>query len=241
MIEGKLTGVRAGNVLPLQRLAGNSVVTQLFKSGHVIPVQRQVGSDIQDPAIEERLEACPPVLSPKDPNQIGLICVREDGSVCEVKSSGSECRRSLDKSGGTGGTSSTLTMGSSGPAVVELQVALNGRNLPIAEDGVFTHETAGAVITFQAQNGLKPDGLVGAKTKAALGILDGGSLLSLGSSGPEVEELQRALNAVDTPIAEDGIFAHETRGAVITFQAQNDLTPDGLAGPKTKEALGLNQ
>jgi peptidoglycan hydrolase-like protein with peptidoglycan-binding domain len=132
-----------------------------------------------------------------------------------------------------------LTVGSSGPQVSEVQAALNARNAPIAEDGVFSAEMKGAVIKFQAQQRLAPDGIVGPQTKAALGLEPTGGLLTVGSSGPAVAEVQAALNATDAPIAEDGVFGMETRGAVIKFQAQQDLTPDGIVGAQTKAALGL--
>jgi len=132
-----------------------------------------------------------------------------------------------------------LTVGSSGPQVSELQAALNARNAPIPEDGVFGAEMKGAVIKFQAQQRLAPDGIVGPQTKAALGLEPTGGLLTVGSSGPAVAEVQAALNSNDAPIAEDGVFGIETRGAVIKFQAQQDLTPDGIVGAQTKAALGL--
>jgi hypothetical protein len=65
--------------------------------------------------------------------------------------------------------------------------------------------------------------------------------LSIGDEGAEVERLQQALNARDSDLelVEDGIFGTITRGAVMDFQASNDLKPDGIVGPKTKQALGL--
>ena len=38
----------------------------------------------------------------------------------------------------------------------------------------------------------------------------------------------------------DGIYGNATRNAVIAFQKANGLTADGVAGPKTIAALGLN-
>ena len=64
--------------------------------------------------------------------------------------------------------------------------------------------------------------------------------MQLGSTGPEVEELQRALAAAgfDPDIA-DGSFGPETRKAVMAFQTERGLTVDGLVGPETAAALGL--
>lgn len=38
----------------------------------------------------------------------------------------------------------------------------------------------------------------------------------------------------------DGIYGNATRNAVVAFQKANGLTADGVAGPKTIAALGLN-
>lgn len=64
--------------------------------------------------------------------------------------------------------------------------------------------------------------------------------LSRGSRGDDVKALQTALKQRGfDPGAVDGIFGARTREAVIAFQKANNLTPDGVAGPKTLAALGL--
>ena len=55
--------------------------------------------------------------------------------------------------------------GSRGDAVKQIQVALN-----LKADGIFGSKTEKAVIKFQKDNGLYPDGIVGKKTLAALNI-----------------------------------------------------------------------
>jgi Putative peptidoglycan binding domain/N-acetylmuramoyl-L-alanine amidase len=64
-----------------------------------------------------------------------------------------------------------LQMGSKGSDVQKLQTILNskGFNVGIA-DGIFGDITRKAVIDFQTKQGLKPDGIVGLKTKKALGM-----------------------------------------------------------------------
>jgi peptidoglycan hydrolase-like protein with peptidoglycan-binding domain len=57
-------------------------------------------------------------------------------------------------------------------------------------------------------------------------------LLKLGSRGPAVQTVQRALG-----IAADGIFGPQTRAAVRSFQASNGLEVDGIVGPQTRGAL----
>ena len=66
--------------------------------------------------------------------------------------------------------------------------------------------------------------------------------LSSGSRGPEVLTLQRELNRQLFPnprLVVDGIFGQLTRNAVIAFQRQAGLSPDGIVGPLTRAALGM--
>lgn len=64
--------------------------------------------------------------------------------------------------------------------------------------------------------------------------------LQLGSTGPEVEELQRTLAAAGfDPDICDGSFGPETRKAVIAFQTDRGLLVDGIVGPQTAAALGI--
>jgi peptidoglycan L-alanyl-D-glutamate endopeptidase CwlK len=66
------------------------------------------------------------------------------------------------------------------------------------------------------------------------------AFLKLGSQGAEVRALQEALGAQGfNPGAADGDFGHGTEAAVIAFQKSEDLTPDGIVGPETRDKLGL--
>ena len=60
-------------------------------------------------------------------------------------------------------------------------------------------------------------------------------LLKVGSNGPLVKELQRALG-----IGADGIFGKGTESSVKLFQKENNLTVDGLVGSSTWEAIGID-
>jgi peptidoglycan hydrolase-like protein with peptidoglycan-binding domain len=60
-----------------------------------------------------------------------------------------------------------------------------------------------------------------------------------GSTGIVVEQLQVALVALGYNIAVDGTYGAGTEQAVRDFQSRNGLAVDGIAGPDTREALGL--
>lgn len=69
----------------------------------------------------------------------------------------------------------------------------------------------------------------------------GGQLVQ-GSVGPEVKNLQRALNyhlpALLPPLAIDGIFGPATQARVVKFQDLYDIPPPrGVVGPRTQRAL----
>ena len=60
----------------------------------------------------------------------------------------------------------------------------------------------------------------------------------MGSRGPLVEFLQNILQKLNIYSEEiDGIFGVSTKNAVITFQKQYNLTPDGIVGFRTWNAL----
>lgn len=59
-----------------------------------------------------------------------------------------------------------------------------------------------------------------------------------GSGGPQVEELQKKLkDAGFDPGPIDGQYGDQTRAAVTAFQQARGLSPDGIVGPQTRDAL----
>lgn len=75
-------------------------------------------------------------------------------------------------------------------------------------------------------------------------LTDSGSVQALsryGSTGSEVTQIQQRLQELGyNPGTADGIYGTRTKNAVISFQRDYGLSDDGIAGPKTLEALGLS-
>lgn len=71
--------------------------------------------------------------------------------------------------------------------------------------------------------------------------LNVGALSRQGSRGSEVREIQTKLKQwgyYDGAV--DGVFGSKTTAAVKRFQQRNGLTADGIAGPATLAAMGIN-
>ncbi|MEA4924477.1 MAG: 3D domain-containing protein [Syntrophomonadaceae bacterium] len=67
------------------------------------------------------------------------------------------------------------------------------------------------------------------------------SNLSWGSRGAEVVQLQETLNSKGYWCGTaDGIFGPKTYQGVVSFQRAASLKVDGIVGPATRQALGLN-
>lgn len=64
----------------------------------------------------------------------------------------------------------SLSIGDRGQQVKRLQEALNAQGEDLVTDGIFGASTHAAVVAFQARRGLNPDGVVGPRTRAALGL-----------------------------------------------------------------------
>lgn len=146
----------------------------------------------------------------------------------------------------------TLEFGSRGSDVLKLQKALLelGFN-PNGTDGKFGRGTETAVKAYQAARGLEADGKAGTLTLTKLyAETDGQSAtvttpvttnpntLKYGDSGSRVTEMQTALVKLGyNTNGVDGRFGAGTQRAVISFQKDNGLEADGLAGTKPLELL----
>ena len=124
-----------------------------------------------------------------------------------------------------------LKRGSSGDAVVTLQKKLKQWGYYAgAVDGVFGSRTEAAVRLFQRKNGLTADGIVGAKTAAALGMtLSGGSAdakTEAGGSG-DVYLLAQCIHGEARGEPYKGQVAV---GAVILNRVRSSAFPNSIAG-----------
>ena len=88
-------------------------------------------------------------------------------------------------------------------------------------------------VAFASLSG-KPQADLGAETasKRAIEVREGGLPLRLGSQGPLVAQVQKALD-----IPADGIFGVQTYVAVRAYQARAGLQVDGIVGPSTWGAM----
>lgn len=124
-----------------------------------------------------------------------------------------------------------------------LQVALSARGLYTGTiDGVTGPSTTAAVRMFQRRAHLPVDGVVGLRTRAALGRYArhtlGSRPLALRAFGWDVAELQFLLAWHGFPSGPfDGRFGLRTRGALRRFQRFEGQRPDGVAGVETLDAL----
>lgn len=133
----------------------------------------------------------------------------------------------------------------------------------VIQDNIYDENTANAVIQFQKTFSMVQDGIIGPATWRKLysvfhSIQDHapvpptvappagtrppfpGRLLRVGSTGNDVSTMQRFLNTIRTvytsiepQLLVDGVFGNNTRRAVVTFQQQFLLVPDGIIGPLT--------
>jgi len=147
------------------------------------------------------------------------------------------------------------------------RIRRNYPSIPAITDnaGVFGDSTRAAVAAFQRIFNLTSDGIVGKATwykissiytavarlaeldsegnTLGIGTVPPSATLRQGSTGQDVITLQYLLNVIGEyypgipNIVQDGIFGSGTRRAVIAFQNQMRLSPDGIVGARTWNAL----
>lgn len=160
-------------------------------------------------------------------------------------------------------SASSLVQGAVGPRVTEVQRALieRGAFLPGGADGVFGAATAKAIGDVQQWNGLTRTGALNPATLRLLGLTSESASatptssastatstssssygsLRIGSTGPAVAELQRALLATGLVIrgGADGVYGAATRRAVKAYQSVNGLTQTGAMSDRAASLLRL--
>ena len=146
-----------------------------------------------------------------------------------------------------------LGTGMRGPVVSAVQQVVG-----TAPDGSYGPATAAAVSAFQTAHSVPASGVVDAATwRAVLAVAAAARpptprptptptpttttpatsahpVLRLGSRGPLVAEVQKALH-----VRPDGVFGRQTRAAVIAFQKAHGIPQTGNVGPLTWKALRL--
>jgi len=139
-----------------------------------------------------------------------------------------------------------IRAGDRGPAVEDIQqrLLLLGYDLgPAGIDGVLLGHTLAAITQFQADRGLRSDGLVGDTTWAALvdaTFTFGDRMLYLRVPhlhGRDVRVLQEALGVLGFSCATDGIFGPRTERALREFQRNVAIPADGVVGLDTVRTL----
>lgn len=189
---------------------------------------------------------------------------KSDSSDSSSSSSGSSS--SSDSSSSDGSFTRTLRKGYTGSDVRSVQTQLQKLGYYTSSlDGVYGAGTMAAVSSFQKNNNLSVDGLVGSKTYAKLfsssAVASSSSSssssssddsssssssssssktyvsLSYGDNNDDVLKLQKALSALGYSLVADGDYGALTQKAIVAFQKLNGLTVDGVAGAKTQEVL----
>lgn len=118
-------------------------------------------------------------------------------------------------------------IGSRSDEVKKIQTALRDKGYFTSNiDGIFGTLTKNAVIAFQKDNGLTPDGIAGEKTLKALGITNGDSSFS-GYDSNDYELLARTISA---EARGESYLGQVAVGAVILNRIEHPSFPDTLSG-----------
>jgi len=152
-----------------------------------------------------------------------------------------------------------LKVGSSGPAVLELQKNLQKLINPLTKKPYFNATPGGnfgpltslAVRTFQAVRHIKVDGIVGPQTQGEIKLAlqqqadEAAGIMQYGDTGEAVKKLQANLHTLIDPQTKlpyyngvnEGSFLGITKAAVMAFQADNGLPVNGIADKATLAAI----
>ncbi len=123
--------------------------------------------------------------------------------------------------------SSLSKMGSRSEEVKTIQTKLkNWGYYSGGVDGIFGTQTKNAVIAFQKANGLTPDGIVGKKTLAALGIPESGS----GSGSYNSSDYELLARIISAEARGEPYAGQVAVGAVVLNRTEHPSFPDTISG-----------
>jgi len=130
------------------------------------------------------------------------------------------------------------------PQHAGLQVALRAQGLYLGPiDAIIGPKTVSAVRRFQRVHGLHVTGIADVRTRRQLGPLGtplfGSRTLTRGKFGWDVAVLQFLLNRHGVRVPVNAYMDTPTTGGLRRYQHAMHLHPDGIAGPATFAALGL--
>src|SRR5436190_6679815 len=134
--------------------------------------------------------------------------------------------------------------GALNPQHAGLQVALRAQGLYLGPiDALVGPRTVAAVRVFQRTHGLRATGIADLRTRRALGPLGtplfGSRTLTRGPFGWDVAVLQFLLNRHGVRVPVNAYLDAPTAQGIRRYQRALHLTADGVAGPATFAALGL--
>jgi LysM repeat protein len=130
------------------------------------------------------------------------------------------------------------------PQHAGLQVALRAQGLYLGPiDAIIGPKTVAAVREFQRVHGLRVTGIADVRTRRQLGPLGtplfGSRTLSRGKFGWDVAVVQFLLNRHGVRVPVNAYMDAPTAAGLRRYQRSMHLRPDGIAGPATFTALGL--
>ena len=142
------------------------------------------------------------------------------------------------------GTAAGTAHAAINPQHAGLQVALRAQGLYLGPiDAIIGPKTVAAVRVFQRTHGLRITGIADLATRRQLGPLGtplfGSRSLSHGDFGWDVAVLQFLLNRRGIHVPVNAYMDKPTVAGVRRYQRQLHIAPDGVAGPHTFTALGL--
>ena len=178
----------------------------------------------------------------------GKAGVQTQGKLYNQSGSSSE---NTGSTGSVSGFTRTLRRGYTGSDVSNVQTRLKALGYYTGSvDGKYGSGTIAAVTSFQKKNSLTADGKVGPATYSKLFDSSASSSssssgdsastttkLQSGDKGSAVKAMQQALKNLGYSVSADGSYGAQTLQAVMTFQKQNGLSADGVAGTKTLTLL----